>query len=562
VHRLEADESNGPGRSNLIPRRSFAALKRVCSQPDNQDVAAFVWTADELRALVRDRALWGNNPITRTAFTPDWLAEAAGESLGGEWTDQLEAVHPADRGVTVRAYWESEKRPGELVDLEHRVWTESCWQRRRLQLLNLVDQADVRTLLTVVLDSVPLDVADETVNEVPFLSEAPPFVIIYVGAGGNVVRIEGMVERFFGRPADEIVDRSAMLTLDPASHDAALETWIATLAEPELVRSVNLCLAHADGSTRWVTCTVINALAGHDEAVLYVCQDISERLERERALRESQEQFRTLAEGLPDAVFRLGPDGSVEYGNGRWFELVKDLCTDAGALREIVHLDDRGGLDERLTRLLSPSGPDIDSTEVRSADGDHVLEISLRAVGEAGVARSTVVGSVRDATSTAELRHRANHDLLTGALSRDALDRRLRAVLTTHRDDVLVVFVDLDDFKTVNDTDGHDAGDAVLQAVADRLQCAVRPSDDVGRYGGDEFVIICYGAVPGSERGIGARIQAMLVEPVEWNGGGWVPHASVGATRPRAGDTPADVVRRADQSMYRAKRARHRPSTR
>lgn len=116
----------------------------------------------------------------------------------------------------------------------------------------------------------------------------------------------------------------------------------------------------------------------------------------------------------------------------------------------------------------------------------------------------------------------------------------------------------------MNDRNGHDVGDQVLVEVAKRLTGAVRPSDHVARYGGDEFMILCYDAVVGAEEQLSARIAARLAEPIEFAGGGWMPAASVGMTRPRPGDEVLDVVKRSDQQMYADKQTRRavRPSVR
>jgi diguanylate cyclase (GGDEF)-like protein/PAS domain S-box-containing protein len=162
-----------------------------------------------------------------------------------------------------------------------------------------------------------------------------------------------------------------------------------------------------------------------------------------------------------------------------------------------------------------------------------------------------------DESKQAALTHRAAHDPLTQMLNRASLDERLEAALLEGSDDVVVLFLDLDAFKSVNDTFGHDAGDIVLQAVAERLRSAVRPTDDVGRYGGDEFVAVCREVAPGAEHALVERVATALDEPVAWPGGSWVPRASIGAARHRPGDTVASLLRRADAAMFEKKRSRH-----
>jgi diguanylate cyclase (GGDEF)-like protein/PAS domain S-box-containing protein len=156
----------------------------------------------------------------------------------------------------------------------------------------------------------------------------------------------------------------------------------------------------------------------------------------------------------------------------------------------------------------------------------------------------------------AALHLRAECDSLTGLLNRSALDECLLAAVE-QEEDLVILFLDLDGFKVINDTSGHDAGDAVLKAVAERLRGVVRPSDQVGRYGGDEFVAICPGVAPTAEGPLVERIVSVLETPVEWDGGSCVPHASIGVARHRPGEDVASLLRRADTSMFERKRAHH-----
>ena len=183
--------------------------------------------------------------------------------------------------------------------------------------------------------------------------------------------------------------------------------------------------------------------------------------------------------------------------------------------------------------------------------------LQLRLIATTGSAgRSTaLVGLLVDATPTVELRARARTDTLTGLLNRAALDDHLTTALT-ETTPVAVLFVDLDGFKHVNDTHGHHAGDDVLRSVARRLRNAVRSSEELGRYGGDEFVVVCRTDDPRVLADVAARIAGALSEPIRFEGGLWQPSASTGVAVAREGDDATALLRRADAEMYRTKAER------
>lgn len=177
--------------------------------------------------------------------------------------------------------------------------------------------------------------------------------------------------------------------------------------------------------------------------------------------------------------------------------------------------------------------------------------------------RRSLEALARQAATELELRKRntelhelALRDPLTGLANRALLVDRLQTALSLRERDggeIGVLFCDLDDFKQVNDRHGHDAGDRVLCLTAERLRTAVRPSDTVARFAGDEFVVVCPGLDSAAELDeVVARVDRTIHAAAA---GAPAPlRLSIGAALVGEGETAADALRRADEAMYAAKR--------
>jgi diguanylate cyclase (GGDEF)-like protein len=225
-----------------------------------------------------------------------------------------------------------------------------------------------------------------------------------------------------------------------------------------------------------------------------------------------------------------------------------------------------------LTEAHHPMSRALQGTVVRSEqlqlagdDRRHLVASAKPFELEDGSVGALLV--MRDVTSQLEeeawLMHLALHDPLTGLANRYLLLDYLRRVLLQFRTrggSIALVFLDLDDFKMINDRFGHDVGDEVLVAVGRRIQGAVRSSDIVARLGGDEFVVAHAASDdPGEIEMVISRIRKTLTAPYQVRGQTLTVSASIGwvAADPRHED-PTTLLVRADREMYRRKSARHR----
>ncbi len=310
---------------------------------------------------------------------------------------------------------------------------------------------------------------------------------------------------------------------------------------------------------RWLS---VRGARTQDGDVQLAVVDITESVLDRRRLRRSEQRFR--------AAFEVGVTGHALVDEHARLVLVNDalarmLGRPAAELaglspQDLVHEDDVARLPRQVTLNRTP-------LRLRTPTGEqrHVL-VSTTQLDEEG--RPLVFVQVEDVTdrhvSEQRLRHLALHDALTDLPGRPLVLSRLDAALAGQGPGlVAVLFVDLDGFKLVNDALGHSAGDRVLIEAAQRLRAAVRPGDTVGRFGGDEFLVVCPGLGDRDEGlAVARRVERTISAPFPFRDDEVLVSASVGVAfadldaEPEAGGalpTADELVHDADTAMYRAK---------
>ena len=327
-----------------------------------------------------------------------------------------------------------------------------------------------------------------------------------------------------------------------------------------------------DGRTVWVRdeATLVRGARGDAPYWLGAQSDITDRKEVEAALRESERRFRSSFENAAVGMALVGTDG-------RWLRVNRSLCGTVGysegellekSFQDITHPEDLGKDLGQARRLL---GGEIGSYQLEKRyirkDGSVVwilLNGSLVRDEEGGplyfIAQVQDISGRKRAED--QLQRQAFHDALTGLPNRKLFMDRLRHALERTRrrrgQKVAVLFMDLDGFKVVNDSLGHEAGDLLLTVVAQRLGRILRPEDTLARFGGDEFVVLL-DEVGGPEEAVlvAERIIEELGRPFVIEGQEIFVSVSVGIG---IGDartkTPEYLIRDADTAMYRAKEGR------
>jgi diguanylate cyclase (GGDEF)-like protein/PAS domain S-box-containing protein len=290
---------------------------------------------------------------------------------------------------------------------------------------------------------------------------------------------------------------------------------------------------------------------------------VAEALHRQK----SEARFRSLVAHSSDLITLLDRSGVVTYQSPSIERLLGYAASEVEGQRfgELLAETDRARL-EKL--VVGKAGPGSEShtfeCSLRHADGRWLqFEVQHTQLLEDEHVQGVVLNS-RDISERKafedQLAHQAFHDPVTGLANRALFaDRVAHALRSTVRTGSLiaVMFIDLDDFKTVNDSLGHQAGDSVLKEVARRLENSIRPSDTVARFGGDEFAVLLDG-IEGSDEAamISDRLLADLEEPWKVDGKQVYPRASIGiciSDEDLLTQDAEELLRNADVAMYMAK---------
>jgi len=324
---------------------------------------------------------------------------------------------------------------------------------------------------------------------------------------------------------------------------------------------------HADGSWRMLDVAIFQVNEPTDShlvgrAVLRVRDITDEAVWTGAAPVEGADRFLSLAEALPMGILSADPRGWVVFCNEATeeiFNLPAEQLVGHGWER-LIHPDDRSEVISAGTEVIRSAQPQ--QVMFRIQTGLFIRWAAARFVPLGPDQPTGWIATVDDVTdrrrAESELAHQATHDPLTGLPNRVLLEDRLQQACARLHDSaeaVSLLFIDLDGFKSVNDTFGHTIGDQVLIEVARRLRRIVRSVDTVARLGGDEFVAFCEALPEREVREVVQRLHDAIGIPLMINGDAIRVGASIGveATRdPQA--TFDDLLARADQAMYREKR--------
>jgi len=287
---------------------------------------------------------------------------------------------------------------------------------------------------------------------------------------------------------------------------------------------------------------------------------------RQAMIRQRNEAyFRTLVQDASDAIMIVGDDGRVKYATPSTATVFGDIPAEGEHIWDLVAPEERDDFAHTFMELRERArfGPRFVDQRITRRDGRRVHIQARCSDLRAEATVDGLVFTLRDVTDQhkleEEMKHRAFHDALTGLPNRVMLqDRIAQQLASSRRSGVIagVLFVDLDDFKIVNDTMGHSVGDELLVAAAARLTTLVRDSDTAARLGGDEFALLIGNADnPTAVEAAAERIVVAFAEPFALTVGLVTSTVTVGvATTLDSVDTD-ELLRHADLALYAAKAA-------
>jgi diguanylate cyclase (GGDEF)-like protein/PAS domain S-box-containing protein len=406
------------------------------------------------------------------------------------------------------------------------------------------------------------------------LLDSSPEAIFGIDTHGICTFVNPACQKMLGYEKDEMLDKNM--------HDLIHHTYPDGRSYPKeqcLVRcsSIKGETTHVDSEVHWRkdgTSFPVeywsHPLYRNGELVGAVVNfiDITERKRAEEALRESEARYRAMAEQSADWVWAIDVQGRHTYSNQRGAEILGYKMAELLVMdpSELVHPDDLALFHDTFQEAVARQcGWKNVVLRWRHKDGSYrIVESNASPVLDEAGQLIGFQGVDRDVTERRQAEERiqflAHHDSLTGLPNRILLRDRFDLALTIARhakSHVAMLFLDLDNFKVVNDTLGHAAGDQMLLNVVKRLSRCTRDGDTISRQGGDEFILLLHD-VPDLEivEGIAGEILNELAEPMEISGRQLNTSCSIGiAIYPEDGPDFDSLLQKADTAMYNAKDA-------
>jgi diguanylate cyclase (GGDEF)-like protein/PAS domain S-box-containing protein len=384
-------------------------------------------------------------------------------------------------------------------------------------------------------------------------------IIVVTDRGGVMQYVSPAFQRILGRSAEPFKDESLAAFMHHDDLDRIAQEFPPLLEDPSRVLRTVVRSQDADGRWRHFEATITNHLDDPDvHGIVGNLHDITE-------LREAHERFRSAFENAPIGMAMSDLEGRIIRANPAMGGIVGWTPDELVGMcvHDLTHPDEKVMSSTEMQRLVASGsvGYQIEKRYMHRAGHEVWVSASVSCVRDELGRPMYLIGQVEDITERRALRERlayaAIHDPLTSLPNRELFMDRLEVALRRadrgeHR--VAVIFLDLDRFKLINDSLGHDVGDQVLSAVADRLSSVMRASDTLARFGGDEFTVLCDDVSHEEDSlEVGQRLMMAMAQPLALPSGEVFVSLSVGIALSGDSESGATVLRNADIAMYRAK---------
>ncbi len=556
-----------------LARERSGPTDAVALRQSERRFAALVAHSSDMVAVIdaQGRVLYGSPAVTRILGWPSGTP-ATPDGVG---ISVFNLVHPDERAAIIEQFdsvLESGRYDNRREFRLRRADGTWCW----LEAVgtNRLDDPAVRGIVVNARDISERKAADEALRASQerfrsLVQHASEFVLVY-SPDQRISYASPAVGRFVGCDTSALIGTEQSDLVHPDDRDRVV-TALARLA-PSGSRTTSFLarLRRHDGEYRSLEFVATNLLGNPSVAGVVVnARDVTDRLQAEGALRESEERFRSAFEFAPIGMTLADQSGRIIRCNEALAHMLGRSAADVTTrtIRDITHPDDWADNDDKIHRLFAGElrGYRLEKRYLH-ADGHTIwVSVSASSVRDANGLTRYMIGQIEDITERKaigeRLVHQAIHDPLTGLPNRLLFMDRLRDLMgrgNRRRHRIAVLFVDLDHFKVINDSLGHEAGDQLLLAVGHRLRRMLRPTDTVARFGGDEFTILCPDVDdPEAVTSLAERVLEEIARPVWLVDGEVFATASVGIAcsmqRPDAPESPETLVRDADAAMYRAK---------
>ncbi|MFN8021219.1 MAG: EAL domain-containing protein [Acidimicrobiales bacterium] len=390
-----------------------------------------------------------------------------------------------------------------------------------------------------------------------------PDAVVVIDRAGTVRDANAAARLLTGRIADELIGRDFRELVAEESRDLAGILW-RQVQEGATFHGTEVTLPLAPPAAADVIVAVDAMLPARDpDGVVVTLRDVTDSVREAAALERARERFRLAFHGAPTGMTLATVD------TGRIVDVNEPMLTMLGAerdevvgstVRDITHVDDWERNNALLVRAATGTISDyaLEKRYVRP-DGSVVWAQTSVSVFEDG-GEMLAIAHVQDITeqrrAAEQLRWAATHDELTRLPNRSQFTAELTdRLVTAPMGTTAVLFIDLDNFKVVNDSLGHAIGDQLLRGMTQRLRAVLRDHDMLSRFGGDEFIVMLtdyHGELP--PLAMAERLRKEIGRPLTLDGVELFVTGSIGiAIADRPGVTASDLLRDADAAMYRAK---------